>query len=178
MPGLRRGEMGGLKWSDIDRDADTVTIARSRVLVDGQVIKKSPKSKRSCRTLPLFSQLTGAIRALDALETVELEERDRAGAAYANSGCVAADELGQPVRPDWYSREFTRICLTAEVPMIRLHDTRGTLACEAAGRRQAGSSADPTGSDARDCHVRGPAAPRPVPAGPQRRPGDRAIRYK
>jgi integrase len=65
--GLRRGEVLGLRWSDVDLDAGTLTIARARVLVDGKVIEKSPKSRRSWRVLPLFEPVTAALAALQAM---------------------------------------------------------------------------------------------------------------
>jgi integrase len=122
--GLRRGEVLGLKWSDFSVSDGTLTIARSRVLVDGTVIEKSPKSRRSWRVLPLFEPVTGA---LEALRVRQLDEMAAAGPAYANSGYVVADELGQPVHPEWYSDEFRRIYLRAGLPKIRLHDTRATM---------------------------------------------------
>jgi integrase len=121
--GLRRGEVLGLKWSDISISDGTLTIARSRVLVDARVIEKRPKSRRSVRVLPLFEPVTGALEALQARQRDEMEA---AGPAYANSGYVAADELGRPVHPEHYSDEFGRLCREAELPKIRLHDTRGT----------------------------------------------------
>jgi integrase len=105
--GLRRGEVLGLKRSDIDLDAGTVAIGRSRVLVDGKIIEKEPKSWRSWRTLPLFEPLTGALAALQARQ---MGEMDAAGVAYENSGYVVAEELGRPVHPERYTHEFQRIC--------------------------------------------------------------------
>jgi integrase len=122
--GLRRGEGLGLKWSDISLTDSILTIARTRVLVDGKIIVKSPKSRRSWRTLPLFEPVTGT---LDALQTRQREEMEAAGPAYANSGYVCADELGEPLHPDTYSDDFARLCRAAELPKIRLHDTRGTM---------------------------------------------------
>lgn len=122
--GLRRGEVLGLKWSDISVSDGTLTVARSRVLVDGKVIVKSPKSKRSWRVLPLFEPVTGA---LEALRGRQRDEMEAAGAAYANSGYVVADELGQPVHPEHYSDQFARLYRQAGLPRIRLHDTRGTM---------------------------------------------------
>ena len=122
--GLRRGEICGLKWSDVDLTAGTVTIARSRVLVNYQVIEKSPKSRRSWRVLPLFEPVTGA---LAALQTRQIGELDAAGKAYANTGYVAADELGELLHPERYSDEFACLCRVAGLPRIRLHDTRGTM---------------------------------------------------
>jgi integrase len=122
--GLRRGEMLGLKWSDISLTDGTLTIARTLVLVDGRIIVKSPKSRRSWRTLPLLEPVTGA---LEALQTRQREEMEQAGPAYANSGYVCADELGEPLHPETYSDEFARLCREAGLPKIRLHDTRGTM---------------------------------------------------
>ena len=126
--GLRRAEVLGLRWHDVDYTAGTVTIARTRVLVNGQVIEKSPKSRRSSRTLPLFEPVTGALRALHKRQ---LEER----LAYADSGYIAADELGEPLGIERYSDEFGRIAALAELPPVRLHDTRATVngALERAG---------------------------------------------
>lgn len=122
--GLRRGEVCGLKWSDISFTDATLTIARTRVLVDAKVIVKSPKSKRSWRVLPLLEPVTGALEALQACQRDEMEA---AGSAYVNSGYVCADELGRPVYPEFYSDEFARLCRASELPKIRLHDTRGTM---------------------------------------------------
>jgi integrase len=123
--GLRRGEVLGLKWGDISLTEGTLAIARTRVLVEGVVVEKGPKSRRSKRTLPLFEPVTGA---LEALYTAQLAEKAAAGPAYAvevDDGYVCADELGRPVHPEWYSDEFHRIAGT--LPRIRLHDTRGSV---------------------------------------------------
>ncbi|HTQ92499.1 MAG TPA: site-specific integrase [Streptosporangiaceae bacterium] len=121
--GMRRGEVLGLRWDDVDLSAGTVTIGRARVLVDGRVIEKTPKSARGVRTLPVDPGVSAALTALSAAQMAEL---DAAGPAYANSGYVAADELGQPLHPERYSDEFARLCRTAGVPVIRLHDVRHT----------------------------------------------------
>lgn len=122
--GMRRGEVVGLRWSDVDLSARTVTIGHARVLVDGKVDEKTPKSERGFRTLPLPDEDTAA--ALTALQVRQLEEQEAAGAAYANSGYVAVDELGVPWHPERYTDEFKRLCAAAGVPVIRLHDVRHT----------------------------------------------------
>jgi integrase len=119
--GLRRGELCGLMWSDIDLDAGTVTVGRSRVLVNGQVITKAPKSERGYRVLPVDPATVGALRALCDLQQIEGSD---ASPAYAASGHVAVDELGAPVHPEWVSDEFDRIAARAGLPRIRLHDLR------------------------------------------------------
>jgi hypothetical protein len=82
--------------------------------------------------LPLFEPVTGALAAMQAMQMGEL---DAAGAAYANTGYVAANELGEPLHPEFYSDDFARLCRESDLPKIRLHDTRGTMngALERAG---------------------------------------------
>jgi integrase len=122
--GLRRGEVCGLLWSDVDLEGKTVTIGRARVLVDGQVIVKTPKSASSCRTLPLDDVLTAALQALhDRQVTEEME----ASTAYQASDYLVADELGAEPSPEWFSDEFQRLAASAGVPRIRLHDGRHTV---------------------------------------------------
>jgi integrase len=64
--GLRRSEVLGLRWSDIDLQAKTLTIRRSRVEVGSEVIEGEPKTERSRRKLPLSDGLVTALRALKA----------------------------------------------------------------------------------------------------------------
>jgi integrase len=122
--GLRRGEVCGLRWDDVDFDAQTVTIGRARVVVGSQVIEKSPKSERGCRVLPLDDRLTTALRAL---RKQQASERLAAGKAYRTNGYVVCDELGAAVNPEWFSDEFHRVAASAGVPRIRLHDGRHTI---------------------------------------------------
>jgi integrase len=122
--GLRRGEVLGLCWDDIDLQANTVTIGRSRVLVNGQIIEKSPKSRRGTRTLPLDAEITAALRALRKSQATE---QLAAGPAYEGRGYVAIDELGSPVHPEWFTDEFHRVRERSDCPRIRLHDGRHTV---------------------------------------------------
>jgi Site-specific recombinase XerD len=122
--GLRRGEVLGLRWDeDIDLDAGTLSVARTRVLVEYQVIEQDPKTRNGVRTLPLDDELLAALRAL---KTWQARERLAAGEAYESSGLVVVDELGCPVHPEWYSDEFGRISKRAGVKRLVLHEGRHT----------------------------------------------------
>jgi integrase len=121
--GLRRGEVCGLRWCDIDLDAATITVTITRPVVDSKPIVKAPKSERGGRTLPLD---TADVAALRALHKRQAAERLEAGEAYTPSGYVICDELGAAVNPEWYSDEFHRLRERARLPRIRLHDSRHT----------------------------------------------------
>ena len=65
LSGLRRGEVAGLKWSDIDFDAGTITIARTRVELGGgptTVVENEPKTLAARRTLPIDERLLAVLR--------------------------------------------------------------------------------------------------------------------
>ncbi|WP_214365637.1 tyrosine recombinase XerC [Pseudonocardia sp. H11422] len=121
--GLRRGEVLGLRWEDLDLEAGTLSIRRARVLVEGQVLEQEPKTRNGVRTLPLDDEL---LAALHALKLSQKRERLAAGEAYDASGHVVVDELGAPVHPEWYSDEFGRVAKRAGVKRIVLHEGRHT----------------------------------------------------
>lgn len=110
--GLRRGEVLGLRWCDISFTEGILRVGeRTRVLVNGKVIEKGAKSKRSVRSLPLFGPVSTALMDLYAL----------AGDA---GGYVCTEPDGQPLHPDHYSDAFEQICADAGLPKCRLHDCR------------------------------------------------------
>ena len=120
--GLRRGEVLGLRWADIDLPGKTLTVSQSRVLVEYQVRIEEPKSRNGLRTLPLDDAL---VDALKALRKRQAQESAAAGPAYTG-GYVVTNVLGEPVHPEWYSDEFGRLLKRAELRRITLHDSRHT----------------------------------------------------
>jgi integrase len=62
--GLRRGEVLGLRWSDIDLRAGMLTVNQARVLVEYRIRIEEPKSRNGKRTLPLDSELVAGLRRI------------------------------------------------------------------------------------------------------------------
>jgi integrase len=131
--GLRRGEVLGLRWSDIDLRAGALTVNQARVLVEYRVRIEEPKSRNGKRTLPLDGEL---VAALTVLRRHQLEQSTIAGAAcrsglaeldwYQGGEYVITDEAGSPVHPEWHSGEFGRLLRRAGLRRITLHDSRHT----------------------------------------------------
>jgi integrase len=122
LSGLRRGEIAGLRWSDVDLDARTVSIERSRVQAGaGNVVENDPKTLSSRRTLPLDDGLAGVLRRASARYA---QERLALGAEHAESGYVAVNEVGEPYTPDTLTRMWHKMAKAAGVRPIRLHDAR------------------------------------------------------
>lgn len=124
LSGLRRGEIGGLRWRNIDFEAKTLTIGPTRISVDGKAIEQEDaKSPDSHRVLPAPEPL---LVELKAAKNRQLSEKLRLGADYTDLGYVVCNETGQPYHPDTLSKMWANTVAAAGVPRIRLHDARHT----------------------------------------------------
>ncbi|MBM4489716.1 tyrosine-type recombinase/integrase [Rhodococcus hoagii] len=123
LSGLRRGEVCGLRWSDVDLEAGSITIANNRVSVNGSVVEGDPKTDRSARTLPLTPALK---KSLKTARKRQAKERLALGEAYGPGTYVVCDEAGRAYHPDTISDYWRAMCKTAKVTEIRLHDARHT----------------------------------------------------
>jgi integrase len=94
------------------------------VLVNGKIQIAPPKSRNGLRTLPLDATVASALHALKVVQATE--KLAAGGGANTDSGYVVADELGEPVHPEWYSDEFGRLAKRAGVKKIVLHEGRHT----------------------------------------------------
>jgi integrase len=122
LSGLRRGEIAGAMWSDVDFDAGTITIARNRVQVGAAtVVENEPKTQSSRRTLPLDEGLISVLKRASARYA---QEKLALGAAHAGSGYVAVNEAGEPYTPGALTNMWHRLTAAAGVRPIRLHDAR------------------------------------------------------
>ena len=123
--GLRRGELCGLSWDDVDLDIAALRINRTRVVVDGKALESAPKTAAGRRSIPLDALLVALLRQHKARQAAE---RLAAGTAYGPGGWLFADELGQPYYPDSLSEWFDTKAKALGLRRIRLHDTRHTAA--------------------------------------------------
>ncbi len=123
--GLRRGELCGLRWQDVDFAAKVLRVTETRIVVGGEVLSSVPKTASGRRTLPLDDDLVAVLKAHRARQAVE---RLAAGPAYEDGGWLLANELGRPYNPQAISASFVRRTTVAGIRRIRLHDTRHTAA--------------------------------------------------
>jgi len=123
--GMRRGEILGLHWKDVDLAADTVTVRCSLEEARGGVRFKEPKTASGRRTLRL---LPLTVEALKRHRVEQAENRLRMGPVYEDNGLVVCREDGRPWRPDRFSTEFILFIDELEIPRVRFHDLRHTHA--------------------------------------------------
>jgi integrase len=125
--GLRRGELCGLQWSDLDLERGTLSVLRTRVMVAGQAINSVPKTEAGVRRISLDRRL---IEELRAHADRQQADRRRAAEAWQESDRVFVDELGAPILPQTVSRRFDALVAVAGVRRIRLHDLRHSAASQ------------------------------------------------
>jgi integrase len=122
--GLRRGEVLGVRWSDLDLDAGVLAV-RHTILHDGEdIFSGEPKTSRGKRSVPLDAETIAALREH---RKRQLEER-LAASDYRDTDLVFCQPLGQPLHPSRFSKTFARLVREAGVRPIRLHDVRHTWA--------------------------------------------------
>ena len=127
--GMRRSELAGARIDDLDFEAGTLTLERTRVVVDGHVVQSDGKTENAQRIVVLDPLTLTMLRS-----HVEMLSRERAefGSGYAGSGLLFCWEDGRPVHPDTITSRFRKIVESAGLPKINLHDVRHSYA--SAGR--------------------------------------------
>jgi integrase len=124
MTGMRRGEVLGLRWSDLDLDNARISVRQALVSVGYEVIKSSPKSHQA-RVIDLDSRTVEQLRELRKRQAGEPEAW---GVGYQVSDLVFCREDGSAIHPHSFSQSFERALQKSGLPRIRLHDLRHTHA--------------------------------------------------
>jgi integrase len=120
--GMRRSELLGLRWSDLDLDRGTLRVAQKLVkAADGYVLHLSTKTAAGARTIALDD---GTVSRLRDHRLRQVEQRLAAGSAWHHLDLVLTREDGSPIPPEAVSQGFRRAVATAGVPRIRFHDVR------------------------------------------------------
>lgn len=105
LAGLRRSEICGLRWSDLDLATGTLAIERGRGIVGGE---QAPKTKRGRRIIPLDAERVTLLKEWRSWQA------ETYGLAQAKDGYVLINEAGRPMRPEDWSRRWTALCAATE----------------------------------------------------------------
>ena len=112
--GLRRGELLGLKWEDIDFEHGNLRVKRQVARINGEVVEAPLKTKNAYRTLPL---------AEDTIQVLK-QQRNKTG----SSPWVFPSPTSGPISPDSVLHMLHRVLKRAGLPKVRFHDLRHTFA--------------------------------------------------
>ncbi len=123
--GMRRGEVLGLRWRDVNLDTAELTVNNTLEETKAGLRLKEPKSKRSRRNITLPALMVDALRAH---KVAQAQERFMLGLGWDDDGYVFATLEGGPMRPRNLSKEFTRIVERAGARRVSFHSLRHTHA--------------------------------------------------
>jgi integrase len=121
MTGLRRGELCGLRWSDVDLDAGTLKVQQTIVTVAGVPVVDDVKSAYSRRTVDLDA---GTVATLRRHQTEQKKVRLMAGPGWRDRGLVFTNPTGDPWHPDTVTGTVQRLIDKSDLPRTTLHGFR------------------------------------------------------
>ena len=122
--GLRRGEVLGLRWDDIDFDSGTILIHQQLQRVRGELFLAPVKTQAGQRGLPL---LDAGAQALKLQAERQAHYRIDMGSAWPETGLAFTTRTGRPVEPRNFVRSFRRICDDNKIRLIKVHHVRHTV---------------------------------------------------
>ena len=105
MTGMRRGEILGLRWKDVDFGAARISVRQALVSVGYEILKSSPKNHLA-RVIDLDP---GTVKQLKAHQSRQAAERDEWASDYEESDLVFCREDGSPIHPHSLSQAFERL---------------------------------------------------------------------
>jgi integrase len=129
--GLRRSEIAGLRWCDLDLASGKLTVRQVRTAAGREIVCKKPKSSGSMRTLDLsvLSDLT------QRLSEEKKARKALAGKDFREDECAILNGAGEPWHPNFLTLKFHDFIQAEGLPHVTLHGLRHTFASVASHQR-------------------------------------------
>ncbi len=125
LTGMRRGELCGLRWEDVDFAEQTVRVRKALAMINGKPTVAAPKSRRSRRVIDIDERTTEILRAH---RPRQLEAAEFVGEGWQETGYVFTTVIGTHQHPDNVSKRFVALVRTIDVKYLTLHGLRHTHA--------------------------------------------------
>ena len=123
--GMRRGEIVGLKWSDINFEKQCLSVRRSIYKPKGEKsIEKEPKSHSSFRTIAIPNCLCETLKEYKKSQ----EEYSLSLAAWKNLDYVFTDDIGNVMNPQMPTKQFSHFLARHNIRHLKFHCLRHTSA--------------------------------------------------
>ena len=122
LTGLRRSELCGLKWANVDLPRGTLSVVETLQRIPGHgLVAGQPKTGRSRRSVALDPE---AVAVFHAVRGRQIEQKLVAGDAWENTGYVFTQDDGTAVDPESTSKDFCAIVRQTGLPHLTLHGLR------------------------------------------------------
>ncbi len=123
--GMRRGEVLGLRWGDVDLARAVVTITNQRTIAGGAVVEGEPKSSSGRRSISIDA---ATVTALRSWRRTQAAERLQMGAGWHPGDYVFTWPTGEPLWPQSVTAWFRDHARALELPNIGVHGLRHSAA--------------------------------------------------
>ena len=123
--GLRRGEILGLQWENIDFKNSTMSIENNVVRAGKDVVMKETKTSSGKRSVSIPANV---LEVLKDVRKKQMEYRMLFGKDYHENNFVCTWPDGKPFSPGYITNTFSKLLKKLEIPAIRFHDLRHTHA--------------------------------------------------
>lgn len=126
LSGLRRSELMGLRWQNVDLEAGRISIVETLQRISGKgLVQGQPKTPRSRRSVALAPDAVGLLHSVRGRQ---IEQRIAAGSAWKNTGFVFTQLDGAPVDPELVTHDFANIVRKVGLPHLTFHGLRHAYA--------------------------------------------------
>ena len=125
--GMRRGEVVGLRWCDIDFDNRTIYVKQQIDRINGVIKARELKTKNSRRQLPLVDKVFAALVEYAKKNDI-ITARFNPQADLTVEGTIITSSVGTPLEPRNLNRSFHQLTEKIGLPRIKIHATRHTIA--------------------------------------------------
>lgn len=122
--GMRKGEILGLRWKDVDLDARTISVVQT-LESDGKTLAPGAKTAAGNRLISIDDRTVAELKRRKIMMS---KEKLSAGAVYQDNDLVIGTTVGTPISPRNLLRTFERFLKKSELPVITIHDLRHTHA--------------------------------------------------
>ncbi|EPS55255.1 TPA: tyrosine-type recombinase/integrase [Clostridium botulinum] len=131
--GLRRGELGGLEWKDVNFKENILSVKNNLIYTNGHVKMTTPKTLESCRNIYISEKLVELFKNLKTKQDVDKEKyRDFYEKNVFNNieyDFVMRWDNGKYIHPMYYTNKLTKVIKKAKIDKkVRFHDLRHTNA--------------------------------------------------
>jgi integrase len=123
---MRRGEILGLRWADVDLEARALSVRRT--LSRGSTSRLEAGEPKTAAGRRRVSLSPSVVESLRRHRVRQVAQRLATGSAYRDQDLVFATEVGGVIHPNSLARRYAQLIERAAVPKIRLHDLRHTNA--------------------------------------------------
>lgn len=124
--GLRRSEVMGLRWIDVDFEKNTLTIQHTRVVNGVVVVKDKTKTQSSNRIYPLIDEVKEIFLKLKNEQEIQKQLLSN---QYTDSGYIFVNEFGVPYHPGYPSQKLYKLLKKhPEMKHITYHGLRHSAA--------------------------------------------------